>query len=199
MGSTNFIEEVKAPNAKIGFSYLVAEANEEYGTANYNGSINTCSMGRCALKFDKYTKTNEKKAMDYIEKEDYGIRYKATYVDLGVMEYKVVTSKITNVKDFKAPKYKMKYVVRAYFNDKRVGSADTKTKASDIARRYSLENSTSCYISKEYEVVGRKESNVLATSDVDIKVYKTKPKLKDIPGRKIVPIHKYLFYGWASC
>lgn len=197
MGAVNFVEEIKAQSAKEGFEVLVSEAISNFGAHEYNGTISTCCMAECTLRFNKYSKSNEKKAMDFIEKDDYGVKWEANYIDLGVIEYKVVTVKVSNTKDFKNPEYKIKYVVRD-MQERRIGSADTKTEASNIAKRHSLRDMEGCFISKEYELVNSKQNNIIAETNIEIKTYKTEPKLKDIPGRRIVPIHKYLFYGWAA-
>lgn len=195
MGAINFLQEVKSESPRKGFNSLVAEADYEYGNRDYNGSINTCSLGKCTMKFDKWTKTNEKKAIDFIEDKDYGTKWIANYVDLGVIGYEVRTIKLVKPKQDSA---KLKYVLRTFEDDKYIKSFNNKDDANKAAMKYSLEHNTQCSITKEY-CNGNNANTTISYTSIDIKEYKTKPKLKDLPNRKIVPIHKYLFYGWASC
>ncbi|AIY85231.1 hypothetical protein U729_3178 (plasmid) [Clostridium baratii str. Sullivan] len=197
MGATNFLHEIESESAKKAFRVLVEEANYDYGLQDYNGSINTCSLSGCTMKFDKWSKTNEKKAMKFIEEdEDYGIKWKAQYVDLGVIGFDVRTVKVVNNKNQKAAK--LKYVVRTSGTDSFVNSFDKKELANKEALNYSLKHGITCTVKKEYCSKNSSNTDISYTS-VQTKRYKTKPKLKDLPNRKIVPIHKYLFYGWASC
>ena len=60
MGAISFVHEIKGVSAKSCYDYLVECATYEKGHDTYNGTINTCSLGRCRKKYDKPTKTNIK-------------------------------------------------------------------------------------------------------------------------------------------
>ena len=80
---------------------------------------------------------------------------------------------------------------------KRIGEADTKGEAEGKARKLAYENDISVTIKKEY----RKISGNSEVCEVCIKktFSEKKPRLTRSPNKEIVPIHKYMFYGWASC
>ena len=54
MGAVSFSNSVKAKTAGEGFNILVEQALYECGHRSYNGTISTCSMGRCTLSFKEY-------------------------------------------------------------------------------------------------------------------------------------------------
>lgn len=198
MGAIGFIHVIESTSIKEGFDELVAEAEMLYGREPYNGTISTCSLGRTVYSEPKYTKTAEKKAIKYVEDSEYGVKWEARVIDLGPVEYKVVTVKKENVKG--TPKYKMKYVVvkNAHFKGEGVKSFDTKKQADDYAMMQALENQKDTYeVQKKYVL----ESGTPTTTEIvrEVKTYKSKPKLKPMPNRKVVPIHKYVYYGKASC
>ena len=111
MGSLSFIHLVTATNARDAYSKLVESAIEEHGRDIYNGTISTCDMGRLVKSYDKYTKTNEKQALKIIADMDNGRKWFADYIDLGVVEYKVITLKKETVQN-KPPVIRVKYTVR---------------------------------------------------------------------------------------
>jgi len=199
MGAMNFSHRVLAQSAEEGFNRLVGGAISEYGDRSYNGTISTCSMGRLRQVYAKPTETNRKNAYKFIEKDDYGQKWVADYIDLGVVEYKVLTIKKDHL-DTKPAVVRVKYTVRGY--DRYDGDGkiekyfDTKKEADDYALRLAIRNNKQYYTHKEGVVV---EGDTRVTKTIiEEKKYKTKPKLKPMPNRKIVEIHEYIFYGWAS-
>lgn len=83
MGAINFSNSVKAKNAVEGYDILVDEALYEHGHNPYNGTISTCDMGRCTLSFKKFKEENYDKAYEHIEKNDWGSKWVADYIDMG--------------------------------------------------------------------------------------------------------------------
>lgn len=198
MGATSFIEHGEGKSPEEVFNALVAEATFTHGNDGYNGSINTCSMGRQKLSFDVFKESNMDKANIFIDKNDNGQKWVADYIDLGVIRYEVHTVKKNNTGN--SPRYKMKFVVKQScgFEMKNIKSFDTKKEADDYALTLAVKNSNGNYlVDKEYVIVGGKST----TTEIarTIKEYKTKPNLKPMKNRVIVPIHKYIFFGWASC
>ena len=110
MGAISFEQEVTARSAKEAFDILIEKADYRDGRDMYNGSINTCSMGVCKKKFDKYLKGNESKAIDFINKNNGGEKWVAHYIDLGPVKYEAVTYKRIH-KDGASKNYRMKYQV----------------------------------------------------------------------------------------
>lgn len=200
MGACNFIHSIVAESATAGFDYLIEEANVNYGMESYNGSINTCSIGRRTLRFDKVNETNRKKAMKHIEDNNNGRKWSADYVDLGVLRYDVITVKKKNV-DYKAD-FKLMYAVVKKRNDESVkvrNAFKTKTEADKKAVELTLKTGKEHVVVKEYVNIERNGGTVCTDTYIETKSYKTKPNLKPMPNRRVVELHEYLFYGWASC
>lgn len=202
MGSTNFVNQIVALSPQDGFKILRDYAVEEYGNDRYNGTISTCSMGRLKKSYAKYSERNEKLAYGLIEDDNYGRKHSADYIDLGVVEYQVITLKKETVKS-KQPVIRTKYTVKASKWDNFSISTssivkyfDTKKEADDYALKLALRDNKEYEVHKEGIVI---EGDTLQTRIVqEVKSYKTKPSLKPMPNRKILEYHKYLFYGWAS-
>ena len=200
MGATNFDHVVSGYNVREVFDDLVEDAIFENGNDSYNGTISTCSLGRCKLQFEKYSESNLKKAYKFVESNDWGEKWTANYIDLGVKEYHVLTIKKRNVGK-ENPVYKMKFVVKPSHSNSddypTHRSFSTKTEADQYAMEQTLKKDISHSVTKEY--VLEKGDSVLTETYIEKKVYKSKPNLKPMANRKIVPVHVYLFYGWASC
>lgn len=196
MGAKEFANDVFSISAKEGFNYLVSEAIYEKGNDRYNGTISTCELGSCKLRFPKYLESNKKKAYDFIDKNN-SAKHIANYIDLGVFHYQVVTVKKVTLKN--PPSYKLSYVVKAgVLEPVIVKSFDNKTKADDYAVELQLKNPERTYrVTKEYVLV--KGSSIVTEIKTETKVYKSKPNLKPMKNRVIQEVHKYIFYGWASC
>lgn len=200
MGATNFVEEVTTTGSvQDAFDRLVSEYEREYGERAYNGTISTCSLGRCKLSFDKYSESNYKKAKNYISDNHYGSKWIADYIDLGVVGYKVIIVKKEILKN--KPEYKLRFVISKYSNFEKIKTTFyylTKREADEKALSLTLESGVEHIVSKEYVLVNNSKSDC-SSFYVDNKVYKNKPNLKPMKNRKVIPIKKYLFFGWASC
>lgn len=198
MGAEAFINKIQGTDARTCFDRLIEKANVQYGINGYNGSINTCDFGSCKKRYDKYSLANEKEALKLIQLWHNGRKWSADYIDLGVISYEVTTFKKELVKS--TPKYKLSYAVNElhlFSITKMVKSFKTKTEADNYAIQLSKKNMDKSYVvTKEYVLIeGKKEvTNIIR----DVKTYKSKPKLKDMPNRVVVPIRKYIFFGYAS-
>lgn len=195
MGAISFIEQGEGRSAEEVFGILVSEATFRHGNDGYNGTINTCSLGKKRLSFEKFKKGNLTKANKFIEKDSNGRKWVADYIDLGVIRYEVYTFKKKHTGN--NPKYKMQYSVKGNLNSTPIKSFQTKKEADDYALKLAIKNPEGYYkVEKEYVLVeGNSTTTVI---EKETKVYQTKPKLKPMPNRVIVPIHKFMFYGWAS-
>lgn len=197
MGAISFVLEGIGVSASSVFDSLVAKATYEHGNDPYNGSINTCNMGRMTKSYPKYTKTREESAIKFANSDMKNVGKRvANYIDLGVVHYEVITLKKehTGAK----PRYKMQYVVKnGIFDSKTIKGFDTKKEADDYAISLAIKSPKSdLYVEKEYVLIEGKSITTLIVKDV--KTYKSKPNLKPMPNRIIRPIHKYIFYGWAA-
>lgn len=198
MGAKSFIEYGEGVNAREVFDNLVSDATFSHGNDRYNGTINTCSIGRNKLTFNNYKESNIKKAYEFIDKNGNGEKWIADYIDLGVIRYEVITFKKKHTGN--KPKYEMKHTVKQTkgFEDLSVKSFETKKEADDYALSLSIKNSNNYYfVDKEYVLIEGK--SITTEIEKEIKTYKSRPNLKPMKNRVIIPIHKYLFFGWASC
>lgn len=193
MGAQSFIHTVESGNARGGFFKLYDDATMRYGSGSYNGSINTCDMGRCKKSYAVYSEKNEKEAYKYIDSVRNGEKWTADYIDLGVAYYLIRTVKKVN-KEYTAV-YRQKFVVIDY-NGKILHTADTKPDADKKAIELRLNGSDVMVRKMQVKLSG---NDVVAEFKVEEKRQKTKPKLKQADNRVVIPIHKYIFYGWASC
>jgi len=84
MEAQSFTHEVEAKTAAIAFDKLKQKALYEHGYCTYNGTISTCDLGKCMKTFDKPSAENIAAAYEFIENDDYGKKWVAQYIDLGV-------------------------------------------------------------------------------------------------------------------
>lgn len=201
MGAQWVQKSAKAETVQDAFNALYDDAEYEHGHDRYNGTISTCSLGRCAMRFSEATKEDRKKAFAYIDKcqdEDRVEKWMVEYIDLGVVEYKVITAKkVHHTKN--EPIIRTKFVVRGYdpkTEKEYMKPFDTKKEADDHALALAVKNNVSYYTSKEGVLV--KGNSTVCTIELESKSFKSKPKLKPMPNRRIVEIHEYIFFGLAG-
>lgn len=195
MGAQFFEHTIISTSATEAFKYLINEANEEYGTASYNGSINTCEMGRSTMTFTEYSKENEQKARDYIKEHD-GEKWVASYIDLGAVYYQKRDIKVKLIKSNVKPVYETKYCVfedKFGMSDKVFFSSKLKKEAIEYAKKEAVRTGHSLFVIKDRILVKGKED----CSEVIAICKKLDKKPKDMTN--VIAYHKYIFYGWASC
>jgi hypothetical protein len=191
----NFQEMVIDSNAKKSFLDLVDFNKDKYGYGR-NGTISTTSLdSEPKMSFKKYTVSNEKKAQEFIKKEfkndNIDIR-QCCFIDLGVVHYKIITVTQKSIKN--SPKFKKMYVVY-YDNNKKF--FESKKDAENFALKYKLEHiHNDVNICHEYVPENGDAKIAEYTYEITTKKSMTKP-LKELPNRKVVEMHKYIFYGVA--
>lgn len=193
MGAIFFCHTICATSEKEGLDHLVQEAIETYGRDDYNGTISTCNGCRCVKRYDKYSDKNKTEATEIMlnMKKTLSTR-DVRCIDLGCVQYVVRTIKKENL-NYTA-EFKQKFVVRDY-SGRSHGTYDRKSEADESAIKLALEGKD-VYVEKtQVQLSGNSK---VATFNCINKLYKTKPKLKSLPNRKIYEIHKYLFFGWAA-
>lgn len=195
MGAQSFTHQIVASNAQEAFKMLVERAEEEYGTDSYNGTISTCQMGRCTKRFETPTKSNIEKAYEWIEKNDYGEKWVAQYIDLGIDHYEIYEAK----KECKTPdvKYEMAYCIYPAFSTNRVAYKKTRKEAIDFAKQLALKDGDDYLVLKEY-VAPKNQSALAATISISKTSVEKLPKRLE-RGKTSKAFHSYIFYGWASC
>ena len=150
MGAEAFCIVTENTDARKAFEALVAEARYEYGDRSYNGTISTCSMGRCAKTYNQFSEEILNDARKFVEDREYGQKWVAQYIDLGVCGYETIEIKRHSRKS--DAKFKMGYVLYDEIG-KRIGEADTKGEAEGKSRKLAYENDISVTIKKEYRKI----------------------------------------------
>ena len=203
MGASAFMHKIESYDVRTAFDALVQEAVAEYGDRSYNGTISTCSLGRCRVLSDVYSKRIEQQAMKIVEQEDYGRKWTATVLDLGVVGYDVITATKQTPDIKKKADYKTKYAVLYYpptypLQEKMIASYETKKEADKAALEFALLHRDNNYFVAKRPVNVNGGDDVISRIKVDVVRKKTKPST--LTGNKIVkPVHVYIFYGLASC
>ena len=80
---------------------------------------------------------------------------------------------------------------------KEISAEKTRADAEKEARHYVLKTGFQSTIRKTKCMVSGSES--LGTFGVEEKPYKTTPHPKNMEGKVLIEMHRYLYYGWASC
>lgn len=199
MGATNFYDTFESTDYREGFRVLSAESRDEYGYDPYNGTISTTELSRLAPHriAERYTKSADKKAHRYLEEVDYGEKWETRVLDLGVTGYEITTFK-------KVPHtsatvtYQTFYV--AYADNGELGRYKTAAEARKRVERAlaSPDFSVSRYhVEKECRATNGGDSCSFA---YEKETRRTKAKPKSVPkGAKVSAVHKWGYYGWASC
>lgn len=199
MGACNFDLTWDGTNYKDGFTFLSQEAMHEYGWDAYNGTISTTSLVGTPHKIaERYSKTAERKAQQWLENHDWGRKWECRVLDLGVVGYEV--SKFVKVPHTKADaQFQTRYV--AYADEREIGTYKTAAEArKELERAIALPR----YARTEYFHVEKKAVRVSGKSTTTVayerqtRVVKTKPKTAP-RGTTVTPVHRFLYYGWASC
>lgn len=86
MGAISFIVKGEGFEARKVFDRLVKDAKKEYGNNSYNGTISTCDLERITIFSSKYSKEIEEKAISQIKEWDYGEKWQARCLDLGLKQ-----------------------------------------------------------------------------------------------------------------
>lgn len=194
MGAQGFINRGEGASAQEVFKQLKQKNIKEHGNSAYNGTISTCDFGECKKKFAVWNEDNEILARDFVEKMGYGEKWVADYIDLGVAYYIVREVKKT-VNEYTA-KAKQMYVVYNEYQEE-IGRKPDKTSANNLALKTVLKTGKKCKVVKETVIV---EGNATVSEFIlSEKRVSKKPVCKSTDKKTIIPIHKYLFYGWASC
>lgn len=198
MGSESFV--LKAEGADVGsvFDFLVEEYTYNNGHDAYNGTIATCTLGYCRKAFETYDKDNEIIARQIIKEHSGGTKWRADYIDLGIVYY-------DEIKVTKTPrKYDAKYETRIGVFDE-YGTKLVKSDAHfDIKSKSDAENFAINYAKeKGIGVVVKKFKRKISGNDILSEFTTTIKKLDKKPKRikkdaNIVPIHAYMFYGYAA-
>lgn len=200
MGATNFAITWIGTDYKDGYRILCAENEREYGYDPYNGTISTTHLSRRnpTKIAERNSATADRKAKKFLEDHDYGEKWECRVLDLGIVGYEV--SKFVKVPHTTADaQFQTRYI--AYADELEIGTYKTATEA-----RAALEKAIALprYAKTEFFHVEKKAVKVAGKSTTtcayerQTRVAKTKPKTTP-KGATITPIHKFVYYGWASC
>lgn len=201
MGATNIVSGViRGTDYRDAYQELVREATFEYGHDPYNGTWST--MGLSARSphrvAQRYSKTAERAAMKYIDEQDYGVKWEARVVDLGIVGYEV--SSFVKVPHTTATaQYQTRFV--AYAGGREIGAYKTAAEARDALTKAmggrQARDVDSFRVVKESRNVN-KGSTVACAYERKSRTTKGRPKAV-AKGAEVREVHAYVFYGWASC
>lgn len=201
MGAASFCKSITAKTASEGFDYLVEEAEHEYGHDSYNGTISTCTLGRCRKQFDKLTKTSLKETEKLVDKYlNNNSKCIADYINCGLERMVLVT--VENKRgQYKKPVYKEQYCLyvgkdKFPYDERLLDTKDTLKEAKEYAGKYALKEGRQVTIRKERTLV--KGETTVAEVVIKRRVIKTIPKTLK-PNQKIEKYYKFVYFGWASC
>lgn len=201
MGASNFIETGYGSNAGEVFDLLVKDAEYEKGHDRYNGTISTCSYVGCKKVADVYTKSVDKKAYKIIEDDNYGRKWEAKALDLGVVRYEIVRIKKVIPKSKKKAEFRQRYAVMLLDSYgvlyKMKAHFETKKEADEDALKRILKNPNEKYVVCKKAININNGDDTVTEFKVEVSERKSKPKT--IPAGCILrEIHKYIFYGFAA-
>ena len=197
MGASNFIQTGYGCNAGEVFDLLVKEAEYERGHDGYNGTISTCTYIGCKKVSDIYNKSVDKKAYKIIENDNYGRKWEAKALDLGIVRYEVIRVKKVVPKTKKKAEFKQRYAVILLNSNKMKAHFETKKEADEDALKRILKNPNEEYIVCKRSININNGDDTVTEFKVEVSERKSKPK--NIPtGCILREIHKYLFYGFAA-
>ena len=193
MGATSFIQTVDAISAREAQEILIKKAKEEYGSHPYNGTISTCYSFRCAKTFDKYSKANEQKMLEYASRDFTMETRTARYIDLGVAYYMQTTVK--KIPQTCTAKYEQRYAV-VDMTGKLISPTSyrtTKTEAINLAMEYAIKGVEVAVNKMPILVSGNSTCTTFCVEQTRVSKMS-----KDTKNKKTIPIHKYIFYGLAA-
>lgn len=195
MGADSFVVKDSGRSVSEVFNKLVEDAVYEFGNDCYNGTIATCDLGRCIKSFDTYDKDNETFAKYIIKEHHNGVKGRADYIDLGVCGYEEVTIKRTKMKvDIKT---ETRYGVFDEVCEKLVhrdAHFETPAEAEAFAKEWSKKGCDCNIVKFKRKISG---NDIIVKYTTETKRTEKKPRKKK--NTEIYPIHRYVFYGYASC
>lgn len=199
MGAQSFIYEVNATSAKEAYDILYAEACQDVNPNDaYNGSITTCDLSGGRTLSEKYSDKIRKQALDIIDKNGNGEKWRCKYIDCGILEYQVVKPKKHVYTPRKKAVYKQMYCIVTGVEDKIISRHDTKTEADKAAMQYiTYHPGSTVYVDKRPVNIVPSGSSKVTVVTAEVKTCKSKPKSSPKVGG-IREMRHYILYGWAA-
>lgn len=204
MGMCSFILETEAYTPNEAYQDLVKNAMDEYGSDPYNGTISTTDSLRFhGANHNAFNKKALNQAYDTAKRNDYGDKYIADCIDCGVTKY-VLRSVSRAATHKESPKYGTFYdcLIDGEHGTVNLSSFDSKEKADRFMKNFLLERRNFQYGGDRPRVVKVRKviSGTSTVTDFNVteKSYKSKPHTKSMDGKKLLEVHRYLFYGWAA-
>ncbi len=202
MGACSFTHLVKGETAQSAHKEVAEKEAYDRGHSPYSGTIASTSLiGRIFKKYDKPNKKNRDEAFELAEERLGNIgKWECEAIELGVVEYWILTAHMKKNFSKQSPKYEIRFVITPAFtthpNSSNIIYAKTKKEAETKAFSLVLKNNTPYDIIKEKILVSGQEDSYQAS--VKRKTFKTKPTRKLKPNERLVVIKEFLLYGWAG-
>ena len=197
MGATNICTAGTGTDYREVYRALQEEATLEYGCDAYNGTVSTMRLVGMPRKVaETYSKAAEKRALKLIEDDDWGVKWEARCLDLGVVKWEVCRYA---KKPAKATAVWQTFYV-AYEGDRELGAYKTCAEARERMEKAmaSADGSAWRYCVRKVPRMVDPSTDELAVLYERTRTYqKTKPKR--VPkGATVRAVHRYWYYGWAS-
>jgi hypothetical protein len=213
MGSCFFEVDAEAATGLLAYEKLVDEAREEFGDDPYNGTISTTigcredtahfytisDYGR-----KKYSEAIRKKAHKKLEDIYENVnKRECRYADLGICRYEVYRWRYKPI--ISNPRYVLGYVVTDgstplphVYSSKMDARAAAVKYFGERLEKSGVEHDVR--VEKRYVLMPPQDSSaaIVGRMDSEMKVCASAPKRMSGEGMYVVPIHHYLFYGWAA-
>ena len=199
MGSRFISRTIESTNVNAGYDFIREEDARRFGEDYYSGAFGSTNLGRVKTLTDgMHTKDILKKANSIIDEEmengsNWGNVVKG--LDLGIVGYDIVTIKKESNKA-KSPVYETYYIVYSSYSDsaKKLFKSKVKKEAEEKLISYGFDYPNAILIKEPILVSG---SSIVTSLNRTVKRVTKKPT--KIPAKaKVIPIHKYIFYGWVS-
>lgn len=200
MGSRFISKTVEGTSMSLAYEMLRAEEAEKFGDDYYSGRFGSTRLGSTkTLTTGDCTQDVKDIANATIDRECEDGMNNGNVVkglDLGIVMYNIVTVKKKKVTT-KPPKYENGYAIYANLyskDDKPLKTGKNKTEMEAKLLEYGFEYPDAYLVKQPILVDG---NAVVSRLEVVTKTSKTKPT--KVPAKaKVIPIHRYAFYGWVS-
>lgn len=210
MGASSKVISSKGYSVGEVFDDLCASAEYESGHGSYTGNLSSyCRITRCARTFENVPHTQKEikerrqiidgiieDVLPRLDKRDFA------YINNGVVEYHIITTKIVSEKDSGTPKFELGFAIHSNYSvamkydigkDKVLAFCKTKKEAREKLMSY-VKDYPHAGVLKEY----RRVSGSVGICHIEQKVKVVSKPPKTVPkGAVVKPVYDYTFFGWV--
>ena len=200
MGSRFISRSAIGYNMSDGFGAISREDEERYGNDYYSGHFGSAYLGRTrSINSGLISEKAEKEVRSILaaaQDDDNGYGNSITGLDVGIVEYEIITVKKKTIKKTEntKPKWEMYYRVYDIYTDKVLYESKDKKLATDKMLELAITHRGVELFKEPILVKGSS-----AECGVTVSVKKSKKKPARIPQNAVLKeAHRYVFYGWVK-